>query len=61
MFLLADFLPEEAVDPKPLFLVEHFGGDGSPAGGQLVDDGDIQVPIEGHSQGTRDRGGGHDQ
>ena len=33
---------------------------GSP-GRHLVDDRHVEVPVEGHRQGPRDRGGGHDQ
>ena len=36
-------------------------GDGGTAGGEFIDDGGIEIRIGGHRQGTRNRGGGHDE
>ncbi len=38
-----------------------FGEDGLAAGGEFVDDGDVEVAEGGHGEGARDGGGGHDE
>ena len=38
-----------------------FGEDGLAAGGEFVDDGDIQIAEGGHGEGAGDGGGGHDE
>jgi hypothetical protein len=37
------------------------GDDGGAAGGQLVEDADVEVAVEGEREGARDGRGGHDE
>ena len=61
LFPFCDLFPQEPVDLVPFLFGENPGGDDSPPGGKLVDDGNIQIAIQSHGQGSRNRGGGHDQ
>ena len=47
--------------PLPYRAVDEVGADGPAAGGQLIDDRDLQVAVDDHGQGAGDGGGGHDQ
>ena len=58
---LGGLLADEGVDPGPLVLPDQEGVDGLAARGQLVDDREVQVPVEDQGQGPGDGGGGHDQ
>ena len=54
-------LADEGVDPGPLVLAHQVGVDALAARGQLVDDGQVQIPVEDQSQGPGNGSGGHDQ
>ena len=58
---LGHLLADEGVDPGPLVFAHQEGVDALAAGGQLVDDRNIQIPVQNQRQGPGDRGGGHDQ
>ena len=41
--------------------MDHVGLHRGAAGGQLIDDGHVQIPVDNESQGAGNGGGGHDQ
>ncbi len=55
--LLADEVP----DFGGALFGDSAGEDGGAAGGELVDDGDFEVAVEGEGEGAGDGGGGHDE
>ena len=54
-----DLLFEEGEDERAVALEAMGGADGVASGRQLVDDGAVEVAVEGHSEGAGDGGGGH--
>ena len=54
-----DLGAEELVDSTPLRLGAGHGDDGLAARRQLVEHGDVEVPVQRQGQGARDRRGGH--
>ncbi len=54
-----DLLLEEAEDERTAGLGSVVGAHGMPSRGQLVDDGAVEVAVEGHGEGTRNGSGGH--
>jgi len=58
---LCDLLPDDLVDAGTLPLVEDLRPDGLLPRGHLVDDRDVQIPIDGHRERSGDGGRRHDQ
>ena len=56
-----DLVAHELVERIALVLAELPGDDGLPSGRHLVDDGDVEVAVQGHRQGAGDRRRGHDE
>lgn len=56
-----DFLADEFVDLQAPGFVDVVRGDGFTSRGKLVDDGDVEIAVEGHGQGAGDGGGRHDE
>ena len=56
-----DVLMEEGVDPLAVAAGDGEGVHRLPAGGELVDDGGVQVAVDDQGQGPGDGGGGHHQ
>ena len=54
-------LAEKLVHPGVVAAGDGVGLNGLAAGGQLVDDGHVQVPVQNEGQGPGNGGGGHDQ
>ena len=51
----------EVCDVFLLRLRAEGGDDFAAAGGFFIEDGDIEVSVDGHGEGARDGGGGHDE
>ena len=58
---LGGLFADKGVDPGPLVLPHQEGVDALAARGQLVDDREVQVPVEDQGQGPGNGRGGHDQ
>ncbi len=56
-----DLFAEEGFDFVQCFAGAEDGGDFAAAFGQFVDEGDVEVAVEGEGEGARDGGGGHDE
>ncbi len=52
---------DDLVDAVPLGLGKHLRPDRFLARRHLIDDGDIEIPVYRHGQGSRNRGRGHDE
>ena len=52
---------DKTVGLRPITLVHHTILDGQTIGRKLIDDGDIQIPVNDNSQSPGDRRGAHDQ
>ena len=50
-----------AEGPLPDLAIDEVGAHRLAAGGQLIDDGELQIAVDDHSQGAGNGGGGHDQ
>ena len=61
MATLADELANKAVKARPVALGHGEGIDLLPAGGKLVDDGDVQITVDNQRQSSRDGRRGHDK
>ncbi|GAA2935174.1 hypothetical protein GCM10020221_33680 [Streptomyces thioluteus] len=59
--LLAHPLPGPGQEVRLVLGGHHMGGDGGAAGGELVQDGRLQVAEDGHGDRARDGGRGHHQ
>ena len=58
---LGDFVTDEVMHGVALVFAHADGLDGLSSGGHLVDDGDVEVSVEGHCQRTRDGRCRHDK
>lgn len=61
LHLLADALPGAAEEVGLVLGGDDMAGDGRAAGGELVEDGGLQVAEDGHRDRTGNGGGRHDQ
>ncbi len=58
---LVELVFEEGGDLGGVGLEADGGGDGAAAGGEFVEEGDVEVAVDGHGEGAGDGGGGHDE
>ena len=61
LVLLGQFLADGLIDLRALGFIEDLRFDGFLLRRKFIDDGNVEIPVNGHGQRSRNRGGRHDQ